>query len=50
MQYGQIEFAEVSAEYKEFVEKFKPKKTTDERLGRQSNGNTEAKNNKNSRF
>ena len=30
MQYGQIEFAEVSAEYKEFVEKFKPNKTTDD--------------------
>lgn len=30
MNYSQVSFAEVSAEYKEFVEKFKPKKTTDD--------------------
>ena len=30
MKYGQIDFAETSNEYKEFVDKFKPKKTTDD--------------------
>lgn len=30
MKYGQVELGEVSREYKEFVDKFKPKKTTDD--------------------